>query len=329
MGSSAIGTHNAAMVTSSSTDALRSSAFASCGLHVIERGWLSSNCILVTQDSSPALIDTGYATHSEQTVKLVSHALKDKTLARIYNTHLHSDHCGGNKALQDRYPHVKTWVPSGEIDAVARWDASLLSFQATGQTCAPFRCENAISPGMEVVLNGFTWQVHGAPGHDPNSVVFYQPEHAILISADALWENGFGVVFPELEGEHAFDEVESTLQLIEQLSPQHIIPGHGNPFSDLQTALDRARTRLQKFRTSPEYHLRHALKVLLKFKLLEWQQINFSELLRWCEKTPYMFKEMTQASQRGIANETWLKALINDLCRSGAAQFEEQVLSDK
>jgi hypothetical protein len=33
----------------------------------------------------------------------------------------------------------------------------------------------------------------------------------VLISADALWENGFGVVFPELEGDDAFAIVAATL----------------------------------------------------------------------------------------------------------------------
>jgi glyoxylase-like metal-dependent hydrolase (beta-lactamase superfamily II) len=325
----AFGTHNASMVTTSSIDALRSSAFASCGLQVIQRGWLSSNCILFSDDSAPAVVDTGYSTHSKQTVDLVSCSLKGKPLARIYNTHLHSDHCGGNKALQDQYPHVRTWIPSGEIEAVNRWDTGLLSFHATGQECPPFRCDDALAAGMQILLNGWIWQIHAAPGHDPNSVVFYQAEHGILISADALWENGFGVVFPELEGIHAFEEVDATLQLIEQLSPNHIIPGHGNPFSDLATALERAHVRLAKFKASPEYHRHHALKVLLKFKLLEWQQITFSELHGWCEQTPYLFKEMNHAYQRGIPNEQWLMVLINDLCRSGAAQFNGEVLSDK
>jgi hypothetical protein len=28
----------------------------------------------------------------------------------------------------------------------------------------------------------------------------------LLLSADALWENGFGVIFPELDGESGFAE---------------------------------------------------------------------------------------------------------------------------
>ena len=62
----------------------------------------------------------------------------------------------------------------------------------------------------------------------------------MLQQADALWELGFGVVFPELEGEQAFDAVPRTLNLIEALKAAVVIPGHG-------------------------------VKVLLKFELVELQ----------------------------------------------------------
>jgi glyoxylase-like metal-dependent hydrolase (beta-lactamase superfamily II) len=88
-----------------------------------------------------------------------------------------------------------------------------------------------------------------------------------LISADALWNNGFGVVFQELEGIEAFDEVAATLDLIERLSPLRVVPGHGIVFVDVDEALARARSHLATF-------LRHATygaKVLIKHKLLDWQ----------------------------------------------------------
>ena len=43
--------------------------------------------------------------------------------------------------------------------------------------------------------------------------MLYQPDRCLLISVDALWANGFGVVFPELTGEPGFDDVERTLHM--------------------------------------------------------------------------------------------------------------------
>jgi len=82
-----------------------------------------------------------------------------------------------------------------------------------------------VQPGTTVRLGLRDWQVHAAPGHDPHSVVLFEPQRRLLISADALWERGFGVVFPELEGEQAFAEVEATLDVIEQLQPEWVLPG--------------------------------------------------------------------------------------------------------
>lgn len=71
---------------------------------VLERGWLSANNILFIGQHDTAIVDTGYCSHAEQTVELVRDALAGRRLDRLLNTHLHSDHCGGNAALQKPGP---------------------------------------------------------------------------------------------------------------------------------------------------------------------------------------------------------------------------------
>jgi hypothetical protein len=44
-------------------------------IRVFERGWLSSNNVLLVDETCAALVDTGYATHAPQTVALVRQAL--------------------------------------------------------------------------------------------------------------------------------------------------------------------------------------------------------------------------------------------------------------
>jgi len=65
------------------------------GVHVFERGWLSSNNILFLGSDSSALVDSGYGTHAEQTNELVSAGLQQRPLDLLLNTHLHSDHFEG------------------------------------------------------------------------------------------------------------------------------------------------------------------------------------------------------------------------------------------
>ena len=155
---------------------------------------------------------------------------------------------------------------------VRHWDPVALTYVPTGQQCPRFRMDGLLQPNTEILLGERIWQVHGAPGHDPHSVILFEPESGVLISADALWANGFGIVFQELEGQEAFDEVGATLDLIESLRPRIVIPGHGPVFTDFESALAAARRRLDGFVQDPTRHAAHAAKVLLKFKLLELQR---------------------------------------------------------
>jgi glyoxylase-like metal-dependent hydrolase (beta-lactamase superfamily II) len=291
------------------------------GVTVFERGWLSSNNMLIRGASGPsALIDSGYCSHAEQTVGLLTSALGAASLDLLLNTHLHSDHCGGNAALQTQYPGLLTLIPPGMANAVAVWDEQSLTYAPTGQQCPRFNFDGLLAPGTQLLLGGWSWEVHGAKGHDPHAIVLYQPDNRLLISADALWQNGFGVVFPELEGQSAFDEVAETLDLIEALEPHVVIPGHGPIFQDVAAALGRARSRLARFQASPTQHLRHAHKVLVKFRLLEWQSIERNALLRWALDTPYLSQAIPQAS-RAVAH-TWLDALLGELEKTGALRIE-------
>jgi glyoxylase-like metal-dependent hydrolase (beta-lactamase superfamily II) len=299
---------------------------AAAGLTFIERGWLSANNILLQGGGPSALVDSGYCTHADQTVALVRHALKGRALDLLLNTHLHSDHCGGNAALQREFPSMSVLIPPGHAHAVANWDPVELTFEPTGQQCPRFIHQGLLQPGSTLQLGPLYWEIHAAKGHDPHSIVLFQPEHRLLISADALWENGFGVVFPELEGISAFDEVAATLDTIEALRPITVIPGHGRIFQDVDGALGRARTRLDQFTQNPDKHRRHAVKVLLKYKLLEWQSVSKAELLGWTRRTPYINRFMPDQGRETASAQAWLDELLSELARSGALQVQDELI---
>jgi glyoxylase-like metal-dependent hydrolase (beta-lactamase superfamily II) len=293
------------------------------GIQVWERGWLSANNILLDAPDGATLIDSGYGSHASQTLALVSRALQGRPLRRLFNTHLHSDHCGGNAALQQHYPALQTWIPPGHAAAVAAWDEATLTYLATGQDCPRFRHDGVLLAGSTWELGGLTWSIHAAPGHDPHAVLLFEPTHGVLIAGDALWENGFGVVFPELDGVGAFAEVGQTLELIEQLAPVCVIPGHGRPFSGTDAvaqALGRARSRLQQFCDAPQKHLRYASKVLLKFKLLQWQRVPEASFRAWAKQTPYLVQQHRQLSAQDM--DAWITELVQELVASGAARLE-------
>jgi glyoxylase-like metal-dependent hydrolase (beta-lactamase superfamily II) len=295
------------------------------GVTVLKRGWLSSNNILICGPDDCALVDSGYATHTTQTLALAAAHLGKRQLDVLVNTHLHSDHCGGNAALQARYPGLQTLIPPGQAKHVTAWDPYALSYTPTGQRCDRFSFSATLQPGKEIELGGLRWQIHAAPGHDPNSVVLFEPQSRLLLSADALWENGFGVVFPELDGDDAFTEVSATLDLIESLNPHTAIPGHGSPFSDVPGALARARNRLDSFVQHPAKHLRYAAKVMVKFKLLEAQSIAVDALIAWAATTDLLV-QLHRGDHSQLKFDKWITKLIDELVSSGAATTDQSTL---
>jgi glyoxylase-like metal-dependent hydrolase (beta-lactamase superfamily II) len=297
------------------------------GVQVLERGWLSSNNVLFLGAQSTALVDSGYCAHADQTLALVAAALRGRPLDRLVNTHLHSDHCGGNAALQGRWPALQTLIPPGLAPQVAQWDPVALGYEPSGQRCPRFRHDGLVLPGTEIELADKSWQVHAAPGHDPDSVILFEPDSRTLISADALWENGFGVVFPELDERDAFGEVGATFDLIERLGPRWVIPGHGPVFRFEAAVLGRARSRLEAFVRNPARHAHHAAKVLLKFKLLECRQMLFVDYVQWAAGTPY-FQGMHRRFAPALEIGDWIDQLTQELVRSQVLRLAGESIHD-
>jgi glyoxylase-like metal-dependent hydrolase (beta-lactamase superfamily II) len=287
------------------------------GLTVFERGWLSSNNVLFDGPEGTALVDSGYLTHAPQTLALVRHGLQGRQLDRLFNTHLHSDHCGGNAMLQAAYA-CHTSIPALEADKVRAWDEDALSFRATGQQCARFTFDAVLRDGDRLTLGGAPWQVRAAPGHDNHAVLLFGEADGTLIAGDALWENGFGVIFPELDGASGFAEQAATLALITQLAPRRVIPGHGAPFTDVAGALARARSRLAYLSADPQRNAENAVKVVLKFLLLERQQMALADVPALLDAIPVVVDACAPLLRTTTAElGPWAAAALT---RAGAAR---------
>jgi glyoxylase-like metal-dependent hydrolase (beta-lactamase superfamily II) len=294
-------------------------------MRVFERGWLSANNILFTGRDETTLVDSGYVTHAAQTLALVQHALGDRPLSRVVNTHLHSDHCGGNAALQDAFG-CRIAIPVFEAGKVRDWDEEALSYRATGQQCARFTFDETIAPGELLTMGELQWQALAAPGHDPHALLFWCAAEGILIAGDALWQNGFGVIFPELAGEPGFGEVKATLDLIASLQPRLVIPGHGSPFTDVEAALQRAYSRLDYLAADPVRNAENGVKVLLKFLLLERRAMPLAEVESLFDTVPLLVLARERFPPRpGAELAQWA---VRALEKAGAATVQGDTLVD-
>lgn len=290
------------------------------GVRLIERGWLSSNNILIGR----TLVDTGYGSESEKTLELVDAALEGAPLEAIVNTHCHADHIGGNAALARRHRSPIT-IPAGAVDMITAWDERALVLTYADQICERFAHTHSCAPGDMIRIGALDWQVVAAPGHDPHAVMLFSPEERLLIPGDALWEHGFGVIFPALDGSSsAFAETRATLERIATLGARTVIPGHGRAFGSVDAALERAFARLAGYEADPMKLARHGVKVMVTFTLLERGSLPLATLPAYVTRVPIL----------ADINARWLKLtpqalaeyIVTDLERSGVAAREDGAL---
>ncbi len=187
-------------------------------MHVFVRDWLSSNNILLKSRDGHVLIDSGYGRHAPLTLALLASArgLGDAPLSFLVNTHCHSDHVGGNAAIVRRYD-CPVAVPAAEAPLVERWDGKALLYDYCDQRIERFAVDHVLPANSTHVWGDLEWQALAAPGHDMGALVFYNAEHRILISGDALWEHGFGFVMPPEVDPAALPATRATIEMLAAL----------------------------------------------------------------------------------------------------------------
>ena len=293
-------------------------------LLVLERGWLSANNIVFLEGEHAALIDTGYVTHAEQTVALLRHTLDGRRLTRLFNTHSHSDHIGGNAAVMAAFD-CQVIVPQGIDATIAEWNEEALLLSPLGQSAARFQHHATIAAGDELELGGLNWRALAVPGHDMDALAFHNTERRVLISGDALWRNGFGVIFSELlaypEAGGGLPAARQTLDTLARLPVDVVIPGHGAPFVEVEDAFNRAYQRLKMFENDVELLARHALKVIVSFALLERRQLPRAELPKFI--AGLSFCQSVNARYLNHTDEQLAQWLSRDLVRVGTLKLQD------
>ena len=292
-------------------------------VRALERGWLNSNQVLLFESGDNVLIDSGYCTHREETLALLAGpvGLDGAPLERLINTHCHSDHMGGNAAVAHAYG-CSIVIPEGEVKHVVPWTPQSVWMAQFDQRADPFFHDGTIAAGDTFEGGGFEWEAHAAPGHDMDALMFHEPTKRILVSGDALWEDGMGFVWPE-EGANPWIEAAlEALATIERLDPAIVIPGHGAPFGNPRASVARVRARLDAFR-DPRRNARHVVKVLFVFALLERGAMAVADVPAYVAR----FACYREISDRflGLDSAALAGFLVTDLERAGAIRVVDGI----
>ncbi|HYN27587.1 MAG TPA: MBL fold metallo-hydrolase [Burkholderiales bacterium] len=286
-------------------------------VRVIVRDWLNANHILLIGRDRTVLVDSGYGRDANVTLTKVSAELAGRPLGWLVNTHCHSDHMGGNAALR-RAHECRLSIPVGEAPLIEAWDEQTLWLSYADQRCERFAFDDTITPGDVLDWGDLSWRAIAAPGHDMGALMFHCEEERLLISGDALWENGFGVLLPGPGREERLTATRSTLESISRLDVGTVIPGHGPPFSNVAEALERSFRRLVAFERDELRMARHVLKVMFVFALLDRQRMQFSKIPEYLATVPLYADFNARYFQLGHA--ALAELIVGELERAGAVK---------
>jgi len=297
-------------------------AFAAPGtlppqVRVIVRDWLNANHILLKGRDRTVLVDSGYGRDATITLAKVSVELAGRPLDWLVNTHCHSDHMGGNAAVR-RAHACGLSIPEGEAPLIDAWDEQTLWLSYADQRCERFAFDDTIAPGDVLDWGDLAWRAIAAPGHDMGALMFHCEEERLLITGDALWENGFGVVLPGPGREERLAAARSTLESIAGLDVGTVIPGHGAPFSNVAEALERSLRRLEAFERDELRMARHVLKVMFVFSLLDRQRLPLGQIPEYLATVPLYADFNARYFQ--LSNVALADLIAGELERAGAVR---------
>lgn len=289
-------------------------------VRVVVRDWLNSNQVVLLDTDGCVVIDSGYVRDASDTVSMLAdmQVLGTRRIDLLVNTHCHSDHMGGNSALR-RAHDCRIGIPAGEAPLIRRWDQRELWLAYADQRCDRFDFDQVIEDGQRYRWGGLEWEAIAAPGHDMHALMYHCAEHRLLISGDALWENGFGVLLPGEDRALRIEATRRTLDTISALEPRRVIPGHGRTFGDVPRALERAYARLDALAADELRMARAVLKTMFMFALLDRNGMPAHALPGYLENTG-LYAEFNRR-YFGWTAQRLAEMLVGELDRAGAVEI--------
>lgn len=148
------------------------------------------NTYVVYDDTGyAAIIDAGNSNNQENSE--LNDFLKNQNfiVSHLLNTHCHIDHILGNWWVNMHYQLYPKFHPA-EIPIA---NAAINVSKMYGVSFTPFEQGKIfLNEGDEIAVGNLKFKVIHIPGHSPGSIAFYEEEHKVIFSGDALFRGSIG-----------------------------------------------------------------------------------------------------------------------------------------
>jgi hypothetical protein len=108
--------------------------------------------------------------------------------------------------------------------------------------------------------------------------------------------------------------------MIAGLDVRVVVPGHGEPFTEVNAALDRAYARTDAYAADDARMARYALKALLAFTLLARRSMRLADLPAYVQRIG-VYRDINAAVLR-MSPEALVRMLVDELVRAKAVRVE-------
>ncbi|MDY7103653.1 MAG: MBL fold metallo-hydrolase [Actinomycetota bacterium] len=212
-------------------------------------GW--SNAGLVVGDGGSTLVDTLFDLHlTAEMLDTMKPLVADAPISTVVNTHANGDHCYGNQLFDgpgvafvatDAAAHEMDELPPSAVAAIkaAAPPGPLGSF--VEHAFGPFDFDGIEIPPITDTFSGrHTVAVGGravelievGPAHTAGDLLAWMPDERVLFAGDILFIGGTPIMWAG-----PVENWISACDLIEELAPRVVVPGHG-PLTDPAGARD-------------------------------------------------------------------------------------------
>jgi len=222
--------------------------------------YFAVNAGFVTGENETVVIDSGFTLGSAQTIYGYAQAVNPHNqVSYVINLEEHFDHILGNGFFIRKgakiIAHELVVLEQEDIDEFVESANSEIKIEGRRKNkeaftyfkgVIPFKPDLCINDNTSLDIGGVTIKIYVAPGHTETNLIAYCEEEKVAYVADTLYSK----YLPTLRfgNERLWNLWLQSLDLLERLNPEIVVPGHGDILAgeSISEEIKRHKTILKK-----------------------------------------------------------------------------------